>query len=213
MPRSRSQTRSQGLITGSTRTPGSPAVGGGSCQLGGNQTWFCACYGCGLAPTPPTQHSLEQHWLRDQMSTVNTTTSIITYPTAIRSTCTCIRSSSMASTTPQSATPTTTQRRPSSQTRHPASRPTTPLRPPSRNSLRASTSTGPYPAGALPLETLEAQFAELSDSLSDLQDNFQYLGLMHESIGRFSENFASFLYGMNMNAFCVDFPEVSLISM
>ena len=31
--------------------------------------------------------------------------------------------------------------------------------------------------------------------------------LMHESLARFSEDFASFLYGLNMNAFCVDFPE------
>jgi DASH complex subunit DAM1 len=33
--------------------------------------------------------------------------------------------------------------------------------------------------------------------------------LMHESLARFGESFASFLYGLNMNAFCVDFPEVS----
>lgn len=32
--------------------------------------------------------------------------------------------------------------------------------------------------------------------------------LMQESLARFSESFASFLYGLNMNAFCVDFPEV-----
>lgn len=32
--------------------------------------------------------------------------------------------------------------------------------------------------------------------------------LMHESLARFSESFASFMYGLNMNAFCVDFPEV-----
>lgn len=36
-----------------------------------------------------------------------------------------------------------------------------------------------------------------------------HLQLMHESLSRFSESFASFLYGLNMNAFCVDFPEVS----
>lgn len=35
-----------------------------------------------------------------------------------------------------------------------------------------------------------------------------HLQLMHESLARFSESFASFLYGLNMNAFCVDFPEV-----
>jgi len=32
--------------------------------------------------------------------------------------------------------------------------------------------------------------------------------IMHESLARFNESFASFLYGLNMNAFCVDFPEV-----
>lgn len=34
-----------------------------------------------------------------------------------------------------------------------------------------------------------------------------HLQLMHESLGRFSESFAGFLYGLNMNAFCVDFVE------
>jgi len=37
-----------------------------------------------------------------------------------------------------------------------------------------------------------------------------HLQLMHESLARFSENFASFLYGLNMNAFCVDFPEAPI---
>ena len=39
-----------------------------------------------------------------------------------------------------------------------------------------------------------------------------HLQLMQESLARFSENFAAFLYGLNMNAFCVDFPEVGLKS-
>jgi DASH complex subunit DAM1 len=34
-----------------------------------------------------------------------------------------------------------------------------------------------------------------------------HLQLMHESVGRFAESFAAFLYGMNVNAFCVDFGE------
>ena len=45
--------------------------------------------------------------------------------------------------------------------------------------------------------------------MADLEANFMHLQLMHESLARFSENFAGFLYGLNMNAFCVDFPEVS----
>lgn len=34
-----------------------------------------------------------------------------------------------------------------------------------------------------------------------------HLQLMHESLARFTESFGAFLYGMNMNAFCVDFVE------
>ena len=45
--------------------------------------------------------------------------------------------------------------------------------------------------------------------MADLEANFLQMQLMHESLSRFSESFASFLYGLNMNAFCVDFPEVS----
>lgn len=34
-----------------------------------------------------------------------------------------------------------------------------------------------------------------------------HLQLLHESLNRFNECFGAFLYGMNMSAFCVDFPE------
>ena len=91
----------------------------------------------------------------------------------------------------------------------PPSRPSTPLRPSSRTSLRNSqTSFLGIGSSAFPLEPQEPAFAELSDSMADLEANFMHLQLMHESLARFNENFASFLYGMNMNAFCVDFPEV-----
>lgn len=92
------------------------------------------------------------------------------------------------------------------------SRPTTPLRPPSRTSLRASQTT---PSGPLsgstsdPLASLEPAFAELSDSMADLEANFMHLQLLNESLNRFNECFGGFLYGLNMSAFCVDFPEVS----
>lgn len=43
--------------------------------------------------------------------------------------------------------------------------------------------------------------------MADLEANMMHFQLMHESLARFSEDFASFLYGLNMNAFCVDFPE------
>ena len=97
---------------------------------------------------------------------------------------------------------------------NPVSRPTTPLRPSSRSSFRASQSTAHYANGHDPasgssaLDALEPQFAELSDSMADLEANFMHLQLMHESLGRFAESFASFLYGLEMRAFVVDFPEV-----
>lgn len=58
------------------------------------------------------------------------------------------------------------------------------------------------------MNTFEPAFAELSDAVADLEANMMHFQLMHESLSRFSESFASFLYGLNMNAFCVDFPEV-----
>lgn len=98
----------------------------------------------------------------------------------------------------------------------PTSRPTTPLRPSSRSSIRNSHGYGSsinaagYEEPAI--NSLEPQFAELADSMADLEANFMHLQLMHESLSRFSESFASFLYGLNMNAFCVDFPEVVILT-
>lgn len=100
----------------------------------------------------------------------------------------------------------------------PESRPTTPLRPSSRSSIRdghgyrGGTSDGHGHghghSAQHAISSLEPQFAELADSMADLEANFMHLQLMHESLSRFSESFASFLYGLNMNAFCIDFPEV-----
>ncbi|KAL2441788.1 hypothetical protein ABEF95_016577 [Exophiala dermatitidis] len=92
--------------------------------------------------------------------------------------------------------------------RSPVSRPTTPLRPSSRSSFRTSQSN--VFAGPSPLDNLEPQFAELSDSMADLEANMMHLQLMHERLSRFAESFASFLYGLNMNAFVVDFPEAPI---
>jgi DASH complex subunit DAM1 len=118
----------------------------------------------------------------------------------------------MASTTPLAEPPSTTrvQRTRSKSPGTRISRPTTPLRPSSRSSFRSSLSRGraPYASSANPLEDLQDGFTELSDAMADLEQNFAHLQLMHESLSRFSESFASFLYGLNMNAFCVDFPEV-----
>jgi len=101
-------------------------------------------------------------------------------------------------------------KRSGSRTRRPTSRPTTPLRPASRSSLRESGKLSHGGPSDTPLEAFEPAFAELSDSMADLEANFMHLQLMHESLSRFSESFASFLYGLNMNAFCVDFPEAPI---
>ncbi|PWY94426.1 DASH complex component Dam1 [Aspergillus sclerotioniger CBS 115572] len=95
----------------------------------------------------------------------------------------------------------------------PSSRPTTPLRPSSRSSIREAHGYGNIGMGGYTqpaINALEPQFAELADSMADLEANFMHLQLMHESLTRFSESFASFLYGLNMNAFCVDFPEAPI---
>ncbi|CAD0010937.1 unnamed protein product [Aureobasidium pullulans] len=116
----------------------------------------------------------------------------------------------MASTTPTSAPP--SRARSASRTRNNLpSRPTTPLRPHSRTSLRASTTTpttsSNFSSSAVPLEALEPAFGELADGMADLEANMMHLQLLHESLNRFNECFGAFLYGMNMSAFCVDFPE------
>lgn len=90
-------------------------------------------------------------------------------------------------------------------------RPTTPLRPSSRSSFRESARDSVHGGGeSFPLNTFEPAFAELSDAMADLEANMMHFQLMHESLARFSESFASFMYGLNMNAFCVDFQEVRL---
>jgi DASH complex subunit DAM1 len=95
---------------------------------------------------------------------------------------------------------------------HPSNRrhgPTTPLRRVSRGSFsKDRPSNDPFP-----LDSLEPAFAELSDAMTDLSANFEQLQDMHSSLARFSESFASFLYGLNMNAFCSEFPQVLYITL
>lgn len=87
------------------------------------------------------------------------------------------------------------------------SRPTTPLRPSSRSSFRESARASVSGEPTFPLNAFEPAFGEFADAMADLEANMMHFQLMHESLARFSESFASFLYGLNMNAFCVDFPE------
>lgn len=90
------------------------------------------------------------------------------------------------------------------------SRPTTPLRRRSESRLSESLHGQHYSSDAtrLPLDSvLTNPLVELNDALGDLDQNLQHLQLMHESITSFNESFSAFLYGIEMNAWCVEFPE------
>ncbi|PWW80655.1 hypothetical protein C7212DRAFT_356072 [Tuber magnatum] len=100
------------------------------------------------------------------------------------------------------ATPSSSNRQNNKSGSRPPSRPHTPLRRSSRGSLAGKTVDD-----AFPLNALEPAFAELSDAVTTLEVNMADMQTMHDSLSRFSESFASFLYGLNMNAFCVDFTE------
>lgn len=95
---------------------------------------------------------------------------------------------------------------PSSQRK--TSRPTTPLRRIERGSLSALSQSRSGVEDAFPLDSLDGAFAELSDSFADFAANMQQIVEIGQGISRFNESFASFLYGLNVNAFCVDFAEV-----
>lgn len=97
------------------------------------------------------------------------------------------------------------------------SRPTTPLRRISASSLRslslshsrsrAPTSTEP------PLQHLSQLFAELADSVTDLTQKFQDLAAINTDLDAFNHAFASYLYGLRINAYTADFEEVRVMSL
>ncbi|CAG8808700.1 11388_t:CDS:2, partial [Gigaspora margarita] len=57
------------------------------------------------------------------------------------------------------------------------------------------------------LDCLEETFAELSTSFTTFHQNFQCIKQVHESLKEFNKAFSGFLYGIKMNAHCVEFPE------
>ncbi|CCJ29794.1 unnamed protein product [Pneumocystis jirovecii] len=88
----------------------------------------------------------------------------------------------------------------------PRSRPTTPLRRIEKGGL-SHLSASWSRQDPFPLDALAPAFAEMADALTDVQHNFEHIQSIHANLVHFNESFASFLYGLNMNAFCVDFPE------
>lgn len=92
------------------------------------------------------------------------------------------------------------------------SRPTTPIRRVSRGSisshLRASTSN--LNAVATPLSFLTQAMSDLSYETSTLHSNLECVEEIDRALLTFDESFSMFLYGLRMNAFCVEWPEVRI---
>lgn len=90
--------------------------------------------------------------------------------------------------------------------------PTTPLRRISRGSLNAlsHSASKQLSAGATPLSFLQAAMTDLSEEVGVLQLNLENVEAVHESLHSFNENFAMYIYGLKMNAYCVEWPEAPL---
>lgn len=58
------------------------------------------------------------------------------------------------------------------------------------------------------LDGFSESFAELSDNLTDLDSNLQQIQQVHESLTSFNESFSSFLFGLQINAYTVEFNEI-----
>lgn len=90
------------------------------------------------------------------------------------------------------------------------SRPTTPLRRHSQSRIEDSLSSHHYDlTEQLPLESqmFSSNMVELDDGMAQLDANLQNIQQIHESVQCFNESFSAFLYGLQMNAWCVEFPE------
>ncbi|EST08450.1 DASH complex subunit Dam1 [Kalmanozyma brasiliensis GHG001] len=90
--------------------------------------------------------------------------------------------------------------------------PTTPLRRISRGSLNAlsHSASKQLSAGATPLSFLQGAMTDLAEEVGVLQLNLENIEAVHESLHSFNENFAMYIYGLKMNAYCVEWPEAPL---
>src|SRR5207237_5492840 len=60
------------------------------------------------------------------------------------------------------------------------------------------------------LDCFEKPLIELERSFDNLLENFKSIEKVQESLNEFNAAFSGFLYGVKMNAHCVEFPEVLL---
>lgn len=94
----------------------------------------------------------------------------------------------------------------------------TSLRRISRGSLTALSASrsrfGPGQAyeGLSSISHLAPVFAELSEAMEDLSNNFAALDEVSDYLADFNEGFASFMYGLRMNAYTCAFPGVSSLA-
>jgi DASH complex subunit DAM1 len=88
-----------------------------------------------------------------------------------------------------------------------------PLRRVSTGSLSnlARSQDGHHPAqsSASGLDFLTSAMMDLSDEAATLASHLNHMNSLHESLGTFNEAFAGYLYALRMNAFCVEWTEVS----
>ena len=84
---------------------------------------------------------------------------------------------------------------------------TTPLRRISHGSLSQSAQAST--SSPTQLDFLAQPLADLVDEIDALHQNLININQLSDSLGAFNEGFATFLYGMRMNAFSVEWPQVS----
>ena len=60
------------------------------------------------------------------------------------------------------------------------------------------------------LDFLTPALTELADEAATLAANTAKLNELHDALGTFNEAFAGWLYALKMNAFCVEWPQVSI---
>ncbi|KAG6908466.1 hypothetical protein DXG01_004469 [Tephrocybe rancida] len=85
----------------------------------------------------------------------------------------------------------------------------TPLKRVSQGSLFALSRSGAYPDAPHGLGFLEPAMSEFVDETEALQANIEGLKNLSDSLSKFNESFASWLYIMNMNALTVDWPQAA----
>ncbi|KZO92687.1 hypothetical protein CALVIDRAFT_601327 [Calocera viscosa TUFC12733] len=86
----------------------------------------------------------------------------------------------------------------------------TPLRRVSQSSLRdlhRSSLSHSHPAPATALDFLAPVLSDLADEADSLQHNLEQLNGLYDALGTFNEAFASYLYALRMNAFCVEWRQ------